>query len=98
MSSESKTRPRVENQYPQVQSRLSATWARGVTERRHQLGLSQDQLAELSGLTQAGISIIESGKGLPQVVSIIALARALGTTPGELFPWPDMADLVPEAS
>lgn len=84
------------NTYPLTQTRLADDWARRVTERRHQLGLSQQQVAELAGITQAGVSLVESGRAVPQVPTILALAKALGTTPGELFPWPPMEDLVQE--
>lgn len=84
------------NTYPLTQTRLAESWARRLVERRHQLQLSQQQVAELAGITQAGVSLVESGRAVPQVPTILALAKALGTTPGELFPWPPMSDLVQE--
>jgi len=73
-------------------------WAERVIERRKQFGWTQDQLAEISGITQQAISQIERGTGLPRDDSKIALARALGTTPGELFPWPPMSELMDGAA
>lgn len=86
------------NTYPLTQTRLADDWARRVIDRRHQLGLSQQQVAEMAGITQAGVSLVESGRAVPQVPTILALARALGTTPAELFPWPPMEDLVGDAA
>lgn len=48
----------------------------------------------MAGITQAGVSLVESGRAVPQVPTILALARALGTTPAELFPWPPMEELI----
>ncbi len=82
------------NTGPIVSQRLADSWASKVIERRKALGLSQVQVAELAGLTQQGVSQIESGEVLPRDDSKVALAKALGTTPGELFPWPPMKDLI----
>jgi transcriptional regulator with XRE-family HTH domain len=57
------------------------------------LGLSQARVAELAGMTQAGVSLVESGRALPRDDTKVVLARALGTTPADLFPWPPMEDL-----
>ena len=48
--------------------------------RREELGYTQTELAALIGGTQRQIWTYESGKGLPSVESLIALARALETT------------------
>lgn len=55
------------------------TLAKRLEEARKVAGLSQEQLAELSGITQTGIAKIESGKGaMPQ--SIDALSKVLGVS------------------
>lgn len=43
-------------------------------------GISQRQLARMSGVTNGEISGIERGLHLPNVVTGIRIARALGTT------------------
>lgn len=51
-----------------------------VTARRAR-DLSQEELAELAGLTQAAVSRYESGSRVPQREPLCAIARALGVTP-----------------
>jgi transcriptional regulator with XRE-family HTH domain len=46
--------------------------------------LSQAELARQSGLHALTISRLESGRVKPSTRSVRALARALGTTPGDL--------------
>lgn len=56
---------------------------------RAQQGLSQRKLAALTGMTQVGISHIESGRVTkPHALSQRAIAAALGYQPTELFPPP----------
>jgi len=45
--------------------------------RRHEVGLTQVQLAEASGIAQSAISRIEQGQANPTVSTLSALARAL---------------------
>jgi transcriptional regulator with XRE-family HTH domain len=51
---------------------------------RQQKGLTQEQLAEVSGFSQQYISGIEQGRRNPTVVSIYELATALGVSHMEL--------------
>jgi len=53
-------------------------FAKRLKERRAQMGLSQPELAEQSGVTAAYISTIERGKGNPTLDVMINLAQALG--------------------
>lgn len=48
--------------------------------RRLSAGFSQARLAELSGLTQSHIALIESGRNDPTTTTIVKLADALNTT------------------
>ncbi len=82
------------NTGPLISQRLADAWASNVVARRKALGLSQEQVAELSGLTQQGVSQIESGAVLARDDSKVALCRALGTRPDVLFPWPPMEELI----
>jgi ribosome-binding protein aMBF1 (putative translation factor) len=58
--------------------RLHYSLARQLIERRHEQGLTQTQLAELSGIDQAEISRIERGQANPTTATLSALTKALG--------------------
>lgn len=47
--------------------------------------LSQEQLADLAGVTRQTIGMIESGKFNPSLQLCISICRALGKTLDELF-------------
>ncbi len=57
---------------------------RNVKRIRQEKGLTQEQLAELSGFSQQYISGLEQGRRNPTVVSIYELAMALGVSHMEL--------------
>lgn len=56
--------------------------------RRHRMaaGLTQDQLAQVSGVSQAQISQLEKDRWLPRVDALMALAKALGVPAAALLP------------
>ena len=56
-----------------------------VRELRTKKGLSQEELAELSGLHRTYISSLELGKRNVSLINIHALAKALGVTPDKLL-------------
>ena len=56
-----------------------------MIEVRKKLGLSQYQLARLSGLAQSTISHIERGAFLPTIDSAYKIAAVLGVRVEELF-------------
>ncbi len=58
---------------------------RRVAERRRQLGMSQESLADYLGVSRQFIGAVESGRSLPSVRVALELARALSTTVEELF-------------
>jgi transcriptional regulator with XRE-family HTH domain len=58
---------------------------RNVKRIRQQRGLTQEQLAELSGFSQQYISGLEQGRRNPTVVSLYELATALGVSHMELL-------------
>jgi len=62
-----------------------ATICHDIRRRREELGLTQDQLADRSGLTPNYIGNIELGRRDPSLTSIEALAIGLNVSPGELF-------------
>jgi transcriptional regulator with XRE-family HTH domain len=57
-----------------------------MRELREQVGLTQAELAQQSGIDRVAISQIERGQRDVGVVRAAAVARALGVHPGELFP------------
>ena len=63
--------------------RLHSGESRVKVWRQHR-GLTQDQLAELSGLHQTTISEIETGAHIAKVDTLTKLAKALGVDLGDL--------------
>jgi transcriptional regulator with XRE-family HTH domain len=57
---------------------------RNVKRVRQEKGLTQEQLAELSGFSQQYISGLEQGRRNPTIVSLYQLATALGVSHMEL--------------
>jgi transcriptional regulator with XRE-family HTH domain len=57
---------------------------RNVKRIRQEKGLTQEQLADLSGFSQQYISGLEQGRRNPTVVSLYELATALGVSHMEL--------------
>jgi transcriptional regulator with XRE-family HTH domain len=57
---------------------------RNVKRIRQEKGLTQEQLAEVSGFSQQYISGLEQGRRNPTIVSIYELATALGVGHMEL--------------
>ena len=57
---------------------------RNVKRVRQEKGLTQEQLAELSGFSQQYISGLEQGQRNPTIVSLYELATALGVSHVEL--------------
>jgi transcriptional regulator with XRE-family HTH domain len=53
---------------------------RNVKRVRQEKGLTQEQLAELSGFSQQYISGLEQGRRNPTVVTLYELATALGVS------------------
>lgn len=54
-------------------------------------GLTQDQLAELSGVSQGTISRIERGEMFPSLATLHKLRDALGLPPDEFAEWIEAA-------
>lgn len=52
---------------------------------RHDAGLSQVALSEATKLDRAAISFLERAERAPDLSTLVRVARALGTTPGELL-------------
>jgi transcriptional regulator with XRE-family HTH domain len=52
---------------------------------RKKLGLTQEQVAERSGVQAGEVSRIESGKRDPQISTVLKLAKAVEVRPGQLL-------------
>lgn len=52
---------------------------------RAEAGLSQQKLADLAGMTDAGVCLLEQGKRKPRPGTVAALARALDADPSDLW-------------
>jgi transcriptional regulator with XRE-family HTH domain len=57
---------------------------RNIKRIRQEKGLTQEQLAEVSGFSQQYLSGLEQGRRNPTIVSIYELATALGISHMEL--------------
>ena len=64
---------------------IRCRFGRAITRRRHELGLSQEELAERAGLHRTYVGDIEQGKRNPSLVNIEKLAHALALSLSELF-------------
>lgn len=81
------TRPRAKAAVERVRERLAhvdpdqgwlfAAIAEQVADRRRALGLSQAELAELTGTTQSAIARLESGGRPPRIDTLMRIAGAL---------------------
>ncbi|WP_405480275.1 helix-turn-helix domain-containing protein [Streptomyces sp. NBC_00009] len=60
--------------------RLAMAFAKAVYDRRRELGLTQTQLADLAGLTQAKISRVEGADAVPTLPLLRRLTTALNAS------------------
>jgi transcriptional regulator with XRE-family HTH domain len=68
-----------------VTRNIEAKFGKRVREIRERMGLTQEQLADRSGLHRTYIGGIERGERNPSVVNVVRIAEALGVRVGELF-------------
>lgn len=64
-----------------------------VKELREQMNISQNKLAKLAGISQAAISILESGKKSPTVDTLGRIAQALGCAVSDLTGEDDLPEI-----
>jgi transcriptional regulator with XRE-family HTH domain len=57
---------------------------REIRRRRTALGWTQERLAEAARITPHYLSTIETGRRDPSISTVMAIAKALGVSPGEL--------------
>ncbi len=60
-------------------------FGRGVVERRRQVGLTQEGVAERAGLHRTHVAMIEHGERLPRLDTIVKLGGALEIEPCALL-------------
>lgn len=65
---------------------INTAFGEQLAARRRNAGLTQQQLAELVGMSRSAIANIESGKQGVVLTTIFMLADALGVVPTELIP------------
>lgn len=65
---------------------------RNVSRIRQKKGLTQEQLAEISGFNQQYISGLERGRRNPTIITLYELAEALGVSHIELVRPPKDSD------
>jgi transcriptional regulator with XRE-family HTH domain len=70
---------------------VAAHVGRRVRRRRRALDLSQETLAEGAGIHRTQISLIESGRRMPRLDTLILLARALDVADAQLLAGVDEA-------
>ena len=76
---------------PRTPSAAAAQIGRRIAEERKRRGLTQDQLAVLSGIDSSNIRSYESGRSMLSVLTLIKISEALHTSPGQFID-----DLTPE--
>lgn len=60
-------------------------FSRNLTRLRTEKQMSQDELANLTGVSQAAISQYEAGSSLPKITIAVKIASVLGTSCEELM-------------
>lgn len=69
----------------QAQTFLSDSFSRVVAKHRQKRGLSRAALAELSGLHQTYVGLLERGERSPNLDTAKAIANALGVSLGKMI-------------
>jgi transcriptional regulator with XRE-family HTH domain len=69
-----------------------AEWGRRLQAARKQAArkhaaLSQEAVADASGLHRTAVQLLEAGRREPSLDTLVALSRGLGVTPAEAMEW-----------
>jgi len=64
---------------------IEAAFGKVIRELRKLKSLSQEDVAYESGLDRSFISLLETGRQQPSLVTIFQLAKALGVSPAQLL-------------
>lgn len=70
---------------PRVASDAAAHIGALIAEQRKRQGMTQDQVAVLSGIDSSNVRAYETGRSMPNIQSLVRVADALGVHPGELL-------------
>lgn len=70
---------------PRVPSLAAAQIGAHIAELRRHRSMTQDQLAVASDIDSSNIRSYENGRAMMSVFSLVRIAEALETTPGELL-------------
>jgi transcriptional regulator with XRE-family HTH domain len=65
--------------------KLAKRFGESVRRRRLEQGLSQERVAEISGMHRNYLGAVERAERTPSIVAADRIARALGTTLAEMF-------------
>ena len=68
--------PAFKKEYDELEPELAIINA--IVDARKEMGLTQKQLSELTGITQADISKLENGNANPSIKTLQRLAAAMG--------------------
>ncbi|MGO2933666.1 helix-turn-helix domain-containing protein [Microbacterium sp.] len=70
---------------PRIPSAAAAHVGAAIAAERKRRGLTQDQLAVLSDIDSSNIRSYESGRAMLSVQTLVRIAEALKTEPGEFL-------------
>jgi transcriptional regulator with XRE-family HTH domain len=65
--------------------RVLSQFGRALAELRRAAGLSQEELAALSGLHRTYVGGLERAERNPTITTLVALAKGLGAKPSDLL-------------
>ena len=68
-----------------MESKIGEYFGKSLVRVRTRLGISQYQLAKISGISEEYLNKLENGKREPRAAMIIRLGRAMCIAPGELI-------------
>lgn len=80
---------------PRTPSAAAALIGSRIAEERKSKGLTQDQLAVLSGIDSSNIRSYESGRSMLSILTLIRISEALHATPGSFIDEVSSADFTP---
>ena len=70
---------------PRVASPAAAFIGQRIAGGRLKMGMTQDEIAVISGIDSSNIRSYENGRAMPSVHTLVRIAFALGIEPGALL-------------
>ena len=70
---------------PSTRSRFHLAFGRAIRELRHELGISQEELALRAGIQRSYLGGIERGERNPSLANIVKIADTLNVPPSEIL-------------